>query len=305
MAGKLKSESNHWRAYLLTPFYLSLSVRSTSLSILSTLCGLQVWPKWIYNCSDQQGQALAAWLVLWTCITLFCSNCHCTPTPTHVFYVLWDKLALTGFPAPMACASTGNWSVMAGMTVVTWAMRGSAVSSPSSLPCFSYLYSSELLLLASLFVMSHFPVIHIYIFLRWIVEISVVSGCDTDQFHCSNGMCKPKLWVCDRVNDCGDGSDEKMCGKYSHLFEDSLGNAKTLFSLFAVLIVLTLKVHHHYYYGQWRLGCVRSLFYLEWSCLKPCPVYPASCQMLNHIQYMQELWRQMLMAPVAAPLMSF
>lgn len=80
VAGKLKSESNHWRAYLLTPFYLSLSVRSTSLSILSTLCCLQVWLKWVYNCSDQQGQALAAWLVLWTCITLFCSICHYTPT---------------------------------------------------------------------------------------------------------------------------------------------------------------------------------------------------------------------------------
>lgn len=269
MAGKLKSESNHWRAYLLTPFYLSLSVRSTSLSILSTLCCLQVWLKWIYNCSDQQGQALATWLVLWKCITLFCSICHYTPPPTHVFYVLWDKLALTGLPAPMACASTRNWSVMAGTTVVTWAMRGSAVSSPLSLPRFSYLYSSELLLLASLFV--NFPIIHVYIFLRWIVEISVVSDCNKDQFACSNGMCKPKLWVCDHVNDCGDGSDEKICGKYSHLLEDCSGNAKTLFSLFAVLIVLTLKVHHPYYYGQWRLGCVRSLFYLEWSLFEALP----------------------------------
>nr|XP_046255324.1 suppressor of tumorigenicity 14 protein homolog isoform X2 [Scatophagus argus] len=35
--------------------------------------------------------------------------------------------------------------------------------------------------------------------------------CLADQFACDNGLCKPKLWVCDHVNDCGDGSDEKKC----------------------------------------------------------------------------------------------
>lgn len=37
--------------------------------------------------------------------------------------------------------------------------------------------------------------------------------CVKDQFSCDNGLCKPALWVCDRVNDCGDWSDENKCGK--------------------------------------------------------------------------------------------
>ncbi|MGH0168680.1 UNVERIFIED_CONTAM: hypothetical protein FKN15_054986 [Acipenser sinensis] len=37
------------------------------------------------------------------------------------------------------------------------------------------------------------------------------NQCGEDQFKCDNGLCKPKYWVCDRVNDCGDGSDEKSC----------------------------------------------------------------------------------------------
>uniref|UniRef100_A0AAX7W4K8 Zmp:0000001114 n=1 Tax=Astatotilapia calliptera TaxID=8154 RepID=A0AAX7W4K8_ASTCA len=44
-------------------------------------------------------------------------------------------------------------------------------------------------------------------------------NCDKDQFACSNGMCKPKLWVCDHVNDCGDGSDEKICGCAQNEFQ--------------------------------------------------------------------------------------
>ncbi len=58
--------------------------------------------------------------------------------------------------------------------------------------------------------------------------ISFTSECEKDQFACGNGLCKPKLWVCDRVNDCGDGSDEKQCSKYSHVLKRSLGDTNPI-----------------------------------------------------------------------------
>lgn len=39
------------------------------------------------------------------------------------------------------------------------------------------------------------------------------SACTDQQFRCHNGWCKPKFWVCDNVNDCGDNSDELQCSE--------------------------------------------------------------------------------------------
>uniref|UniRef100_A0A671MEH1 Suppressor of tumorigenicity 14 protein homolog n=1 Tax=Sinocyclocheilus anshuiensis TaxID=1608454 RepID=A0A671MEH1_9TELE len=45
-------------------------------------------------------------------------------------------------------------------------------------------------------------------------NVFCVSDCDDEQFTCSNGLCRPQYFVCDRVNDCGDNSDEEHCGEF-------------------------------------------------------------------------------------------
>ena len=37
--------------------------------------------------------------------------------------------------------------------------------------------------------------------------------CSSSQWKCQSGECIDKNFVCDELDDCGDGSDERNCGK--------------------------------------------------------------------------------------------
>lgn len=37
--------------------------------------------------------------------------------------------------------------------------------------------------------------------------------CSSDEFQCANGQCVSRTYLCDRDNDCSDGSDEASCPK--------------------------------------------------------------------------------------------
>ena len=46
--------------------------------------------------------------------------------------------------------------------------------------------------------------------------INATVECPDYQFACSNGLCVPEAHVCDRLDHCGDGSDEllALCGMH-------------------------------------------------------------------------------------------
>ena len=47
-----------------------------------------------------------------------------------------------------------------------------------------------------------------------LTTVNNVINCNGDQFQCDNGSCISSRWVCDRVTDCIDKSDETNCSFY-------------------------------------------------------------------------------------------
>ncbi|KAM5157776.1 low-density lipoprotein receptor-related protein 12 [Mantella aurantiaca] len=55
-------------------------------------------------------------------------------------------------------------------------------------------------------------------------RLSYIAGkkkCERNRFRCDNGKCIPELLKCNRMDDCGDNSDEKLCPKFSRPTEVS------------------------------------------------------------------------------------
>lgn len=133
----LVKETNHQRACLLGPFYLPLSLRSAPLSILSGLYVVSRYERngfiialinrdkhWQHDgCRKHKLSHSPTQFVILVCLPFFISL-----LPPFIFLV-FTQLAPLSLPADLASASQKSWSVMAGMTVATWAMRWIAVSS--------------------------------------------------------------------------------------------------------------------------------------------------------------------------------
>ena len=51
-----------------------------------------------------------------------------------------------------------------------------------------------------------------------------ISACPQNTFHCSNGKCINREFLCDGQNDCGDGSDELNCPSNCQFHLESSGD---------------------------------------------------------------------------------
>ena len=75
----------------------------------------------------------------------------------------------------------------------------------------------------------YFSLILLYILHNLICCLEI---CQTNQFRCDNGKCVFNSWKCDNVDDCGDNSDEKSCGKENVIFNVNINEIVYYQSIF-------------------------------------------------------------------------
>ncbi|XP_054879022.1 kunitz-type protease inhibitor 1-like [Poeciliopsis prolifica] len=89
------------------------------------------------------------------------------------------------------------------------------------------------------------------------------SPCRPDQLTCDDDCCLDRALECDGVNQCSDGSDEKLCSKLSHTFNRLLSVNVSDLKLQCVEPPRTgpCRAHfHRWYYNPKDRKCVRFIY---------------------------------------------
>ena len=95
--------------------------------------------------------------------------------------------------------------------------------------------------------------------------VCMVAICrGTDTFHCNNSRCVSVTSHCNGVNDCGDGSDEELCGARGN---NIIGIVGVIIAATVIIILLPCCI---------ITTIVVTVIVCVCACNKKCPLYKAT-----------------------------